>query len=178
MCSKIVHHSWTDAAWSSNYTSANQKEVDGESSEDSPQQDKHIAISRLKHSLVFFDKFSTLSLNVQAAQVGPGYVELHLQSTFGPMYIVQTVTPIQPMLQRVTHLMFSSMLLSPYARIAMIGESIMFERDVRIWNHKKYVENPVLVSEDKTIKAYRRWYKQFYSEKSPTYESCKDNMEW
>lgn len=160
--SDIARHTWADVYWTN----------------DDVPKDKHIAKSYLKHSLVLFKRFSILKLNVVASQIGPGLVQLHMQSSFGPMCIVQTVTPLGPMLQKVCHLMFAPTLTGPYARITMIGETLMFSRDVRVWNHKMYLDNPMLISEEKTIKAFRRWYKQFYSKSSPTYKSCKNSLDW
>ena len=36
----------------------------------------------------------------------------------------------------------------------------------RIWNHKTYPKNPILVKDDKPIKEFRRWYSQFYTANS------------
>jgi hypothetical protein len=53
------------------------------------------------------------------------------------------------------------------------------ERDVMVWNNKMYRKNPVLVKEDALIAKHRRWYSQFYSENSPTYESVmKAKLDW
>lgn len=127
---------------------------------------------------MLFGKLSILNLDVVATQVGPGYVELHLKSSFGSIWVVQTVTPLQPMLQKVVHMVYAPIMLAPYARLTVVGESIMFERDVRVWNYKKYLDNPLLVQEDRLIKGFRRWYKQFYTENSPTYQSCKETLKW
>lgn len=55
---------------------------------------------------------------------------------------------------------------------------MQFERDIMVWNHKCYVDNPCLVKEDKMIKAYRTWYSQFYSQNSKSFSAAKDNLEW
>ncbi|KAL7295688.1 hypothetical protein TKK_0011041 [Trichogramma kaykai] len=179
--SEAVKHSWTDASWTTR-----SEELAADSGNKSACcipptpviSHKHIATSCLKHNLILFNKYHMMEINVKANQIGPGYVELQLQTKFGPMCIVQTVTPVGPLQQRVTHLMFSPLLTSPYAKLVMLGECIMFQRDVDVWNHKKYMDKPMLVSEDKNIKHFRRWYKQFYSISSPTYESAKDSLEW
>ncbi|XP_023218903.1 cholesterol 7-desaturase-like [Centruroides sculpturatus] len=44
------------------------------------------------------------------------------------------------------------------------------EQDIRIWNYKMYLKNPIYMSEDKTIAKFRKWYSQFYSENSPRFE--------
>ncbi|XP_058801216.1 cholesterol 7-desaturase nvd [Phymastichus coffea] len=167
---KVMRHSWTNASWSSPTTTL--LHADKEASE------QHVATSCLRHSVILFDKFSLLEMDVVALQIGPAYVELHLRTAFGPICIIQSVTPVEPLLQKVTHLVFAPVFAAPCSKIILIGESLMFKRDVRVWNHKKFMENPMLVNEDTNIKKYRRWYKQFYSENSPTYESCKNSLDW
>lgn len=139
---------------------------------------KHKAAMRLQHNLILFERFSLLGLNVSVEQIGPGYVELMINTSFGFMCILQTVTPLEPLLQRVTHQIFSPPLLAPYANLLFLGECLMFERDIAIWNHKKYERQPTLVREDRTILAYRRWYSQFYSANSPTYQTAMTNLQW
>jgi hypothetical protein len=41
-------------------------------------------------------------------QIGPGIVHFNFKTPLGPVYAIQTVTPLEPLLQRVTHFMFSS----------------------------------------------------------------------
>lgn len=54
------------------------------------------------------------------------------------------------------------------ARIARIADAYVddiqsgFQKDVAIWEHKRWRERPVLVDEDGPIGALRRWYAQFY----------------
>ncbi|EFN68179.1 3-chlorobenzoate-3,4-dioxygenase oxygenase subunit [Camponotus floridanus] len=142
------------------------------------QREKHKAGLQLRHSLTLLECFDVLVLNVHVEQIGPGYVELLINTSFGPMCILQTVTPIEPMLQRVTHQIFSPPLMAPYANLVFLGECVMFERDIMIWNHKKYERQPMLVSEDRAIREYRRWYSQFYSTNSPTYQMAVQDLQW
>ncbi|XP_032676575.1 cholesterol 7-desaturase [Odontomachus brunneus] len=139
---------------------------------------KHKAGMQLHHSLILFERFTLLGLNVNVEQIGPGYVELMINTSFGPLCILQTVTPLEPLLQRVTHQIFSPPSLAPYASLVFLGECLMFERDIAIWNHKKYERQPTLVREDRTILAYRRWYSQFYSANSATYQTAMNNLQW
>ncbi|KAK2588202.1 hypothetical protein KPH14_004239 [Odynerus spinipes] len=139
---------------------------------------KHRASMTLRHSLLLLDRFDMLELNVKVEQIGPGYVEMVVETTFGNMFILQTVTPIEPLVQRICHYIFSPPLLAPYASIVFLGECVMFERDITIWNHKKFEGRPVLVREDRTIAAYRKWYSQFYSENSPTYQTAIKSLQW
>ncbi|KAL6260991.1 hypothetical protein P5V15_008518 [Pogonomyrmex californicus] len=140
--------------------------------------EKHKAGLHMFHKLILLNRFNVMEIEVRAEQIGPSYVELMIDTSFGTVCILQTVTPIEPLLQRVTHQIFSPHLLAPYAKIIFLAECVMFERDIKIWNHKKYERQPVLVREDRTILAYRRWYSQFYSDNSPTYQTAMKNLEW
>lgn len=139
---------------------------------------RHRAGMRLHHSLILLERFAVLGLDVNVEQIGPGYVELTIDTSFGPMCILQTVTPVGPLLQRVIHQIFSPPVLAPYASLVFLGECLMFERDVAIWNHKRYERQPTLVREDRTILAYRRWYAQFYTANSPSYQTAAKDLEW
>lgn len=140
--------------------------------------EKHKAGLQMCHKLVLLNRFNVLEIDVLAEQIGPSYVELIINTSLGPMCILQTVTPIEPLLQRVTHQVFSPLLLAPYANLIFLGECMMFERDIMIWNYKKYERQPILVREDRAIFAYRRWYSQFYSDNSPTYETAVKDLQW
>lgn len=172
----ILRHNWSNTFWSI------KKSQDDENSNELnfSTTDKHVANMRLRHNLVILEKYFGVQLDVKGDQIGPGYVEMALATPFGTIYVLQTVTPVEPMIQRVTHTVYASRWASPYAKFVLIGECLQFQRDVDIWNHKKFVDSPVLVAEDRTIKAYRRWYSQFYSENSPTYESCvsSNSLDW
>ena len=55
------------------------------------------------------------------------------------------------------------------------------ERDIMIWNNKRYEAKPLFVKskEDAMVAKHRRWYSQFYSENSPTLTMRKDSkLEW
>ncbi|XP_015181168.1 PREDICTED: cholesterol 7-desaturase [Polistes dominula] len=179
---RLVRHTWSNASWTPQ-TSVSKDESSEEMSmnKNNPEDDEtknHRANMTLRHSLLLFDRFDILELNVKVEQIGPGYVELLIETTFGNMFIIQTVTPIEPLLQRICHIIFSPPLLAPYASIVFLGECLMFERDVAIWNHKRFETRPMLVKEDKTISTYRKWYAQFYSANSPTYQTATKSLQW
>ena len=47
----------------------------------------------------------------------------------------------------------------------MIAEIVrQVEQDIPIWEHKKYVESPLLCDGDGPIAKYRRWFSQFYDD--------------
>lgn len=140
--------------------------------------EKHRAGLHMCHKLTLLERFNIMELDVRADQIGPSYVELMINTSFGSICILQTVTPIEPLLQRVIHQVFSPPLLAPYANLIFLGECMMFERDIKIWNYKKYERRPILVREDRAILAYRRWYSQFYSDHSPTYQMAMKDLQW
>ncbi|XP_011297014.1 cholesterol desaturase daf-36 [Fopius arisanus] len=161
----LFHHSWTATDWQPRQ------------SHDGTPGCPHEAYLTLSHDVVLFGKFSILKLHITAVQIGPGYVHLTVNTSVGPMFIVQTVTPIEPFLLRVTHSVYCAPWNALFGKIIFLGECIMFERDVHIWNHKEFLKNPLLLPEEKKIKAFRKWYSQFYSPNSPTYQSIK-SLEW
>ena len=41
---------------------------------------------------------------------------------------------------------------------------LQVSRDVSIWSQQTYTRNPVLIKEDASIRSFRAWYRQFYSD--------------
>ncbi|KAI9563174.1 hypothetical protein GHT06_010632 [Daphnia sinensis] len=145
--------------------------------------DWHLAVTTIKHDLRLFGRIPFILMDVEAKQIGPGLVHLTMTTSLGRCVLVQTVTPVQPFVQRVLHRLYTSpTVIAPYAKLILWGEAIQFERDVAVWNHKTYIRNPLIVSEDRTISRHRRWYQQFYSENSPRLETIIENkkgsMDW
>lgn len=140
----------------------------------------HIARMDLTHTFKFFNKFEFATVDVKAYQIGPGYVQLMMQTGIGPMAILQTVTPVEPLVQRVIHRFYAPRNLGNafFQRFSVWAETIMFERDMMIWNHKQFADNPLLIKEDRLIKSYRKWYSQFYSENSVSYRAAKETLDW
>lgn len=138
---------------------------------------KHIGFGKLSHFISLFGKIKLASLTVDIEQIGPGYVIMRMHTTIGPMVILQAVTPVEPMIQKVVHRFYCPIYLALYATLTLVAESIMVERDIMIWNHKKFIENPLLLKEDKTVAKYRRWFNQFYSEHSPLFNTKKQCLD-
>lgn len=163
----------------------------------SPDIDPHIATMELKHSVRLFNKIELGEVDVSVKQVGPGYVQLFMKSTFGEFVVLQTVTPQEPLVQKVVHRFYGPLLNRIAVKFVIWGESIMvgsyckhtihginvlsvsqFERDMMVWNHKCFVDNPCLIKEDRLIRAYRNWYSQFYSESSKSFGMARECLEW
>ncbi|ELU08143.1 hypothetical protein CAPTEDRAFT_130540 [Capitella teleta] len=145
--------------------------------------EKHVGILRLKHSMKLFGiHIPLLDMDVEARQTGPGIVYLLLKNKFwGRGALMHCVTPMEPMQQKMVHQIYVNRYLpTVFAKFIMLGEALMVERDIMIWNNKKYEGKPVYVKskEDGLIAKHRRWYSQFYSENSPRLSFKQDNMEW
>uniref|UniRef100_A0A3Q1BRJ1 cholesterol 7-desaturase n=1 Tax=Amphiprion ocellaris TaxID=80972 RepID=A0A3Q1BRJ1_AMPOC len=159
---------------------------------------KHCSQMLVKHALTIFGyHWSLLDVDVVARQVGPGVVYLQFKHGFlfqvgpGVVYlqfkhgflgrgvIMHCVTPVEPLLQCVSHTIFYQSNIPPLVpKFILKVESIQFERDVMIWNNKKYVSKPLLVKEDSAIQKHRRWFSQFYSENSPRLQYQRDTLDF
>ncbi|XP_063792207.1 cholesterol 7-desaturase nvd-like [Pseudophryne corroboree] len=149
--------------------------------ESEPAPNKHCSQMILQHSSLIFGKhYSILDLDVVARQVGPGIVFLNFKHAFlGSGVIVHCVTPVEPLLQKVSHAMYYQRNIPAFIpKFILRAECIQFERDVMVWNNKKYISKPLLVKEDAAIQKHRRWFSQFYSENSPQLSFHEDRLDW
>lgn len=146
-----------------------------------------------------FNRFDILTMFITVRQIGPGYVTLHLKSILGEFQILQTVVPVEPLMQRVLHRFYFPRGHSLFAKFIIWGEAIMvchntrqhrqqyshrcsmlqFERDMVVWNNMKFIDKPLLLKEEKSIRAFRIWFSQFYTESSRTLAQLKDEtLQW
>uniref|UniRef100_A0A6P4EAW4 Cholesterol 7-desaturase n=1 Tax=Drosophila rhopaloa TaxID=1041015 RepID=A0A6P4EAW4_DRORH len=139
----------------------------------SPGKLKHLAEVNLTHTLKLFGKFDFFRMDVTGTQIGPSCVCLEINSiTFGKLKIIQVITPIEPLLQKVVHRFYGPRWVAPLMKIFICGESLMFQRDINIWNHKVLNRNPILAKEDSSIKQFRLWFSQFYTSNSKSYSEA------
>lgn len=109
--------------------------------------------------------FTHTEVNLQ--QIGPGVVQFVFNTPFGQVAVQETVTPIEPLLQRVTHHMYANPWIPNFlVRGVFKGMMTQYERDAFIFNHKKFLSAPKLVKEDALVQRYRTWFAQFYSPSS------------
>ncbi|XP_018017327.1 cholesterol 7-desaturase nvd [Hyalella azteca] len=144
-------------------------------------EDSHVATVNIEHAFNLKPGGLRLfKMTVQALQIGPGLVHLHLNTTLGKGVLVQTVTPLAPLKQKIVHHLYSApTFVAPFAKFVLHSEACHLERDIMIWNSKQYMSRPLLVAEDKLIKKFRTWYRQFYSPNSPTAESvASSDLDW
>ncbi|SPP88369.1 cholesterol 7-desaturase [Drosophila guanche] len=141
-------------------------------------EEKHVAEITLTHSLQIIRKVHCFLMNVSVKQIGPSFVYLKMNSsTFGQIQVLQTITPIEPLLQKVVHRFYGPRWLGPLLKVLIYGESVMFERDINMWNHKVFRRNPILAKEDSSIKQFRMWYSQFYTSSSKQFSQV-TNDDW
>ncbi|CAL8128730.1 unnamed protein product [Orchesella dallaii] len=127
---------------------------------------EHEALMRVYHHIILFNKISCLHMPVDVHQIGPGIVHMHFDTIFGKGILIQNVTPLEPMMQRVVHRFYSSpTFLHPLGLLVLHSEGVQISRDIRIWNRKTFLRNPVF-TKVKQIQVFRRWYSQFYSKNS------------
>jgi len=138
-------------------------------------EEKHIAHLQLHHDSKFFGfSFPILEINVSALQIGPGLVYLYWDTFFGKGVFVQTLLPVEPLLQQLCHVNYAASYIPKwFTKFFLFGEMLQVERDVMIWNNKTFNAQPLLIQEDKLINQFRRWYSQFYSEHSSKIGDCK-----
>ena len=138
---------------------------------------KHMSRISLVHFLKIWN-LSCIEVKADIAQIGPGCVILYLKSSFGRIVIIQTLTPVEPLKQKLCHYFYGPRHLAWFIKFTIIAESINVARDIMIWNRKQFISNPVLPKEDKLIKRYRTWFSQFYSENSKTFEMARNDLSW
>ncbi|CAM5102459.1 unnamed protein product [Natator depressus] len=146
-----------------------------------PEPNKHCSQLVVKHSLTVFGKpFSLMDFTVRARQVGPGLVYLTFEHAFlGRGIILQSVTPVEPLLQQVIHrIYYQHNMPAVIPKFILKVECVQFERDIMIWNNKQYLSKPLLVKEDSAIQRHRRWFAQFYSENSTRVTCQKGGLDW
>lgn len=138
---------------------------------------KHMTNIDLTH-VVKVLKFELINVTAKVQQIGPGYVVLFLDTSYGRMVILQTLTPMEPLVQKLSHYFYGPRHLAWLIKFTVIAESINVARDVMIWNHKQFSFNPLLPKEDKLIKQFRIWFNQFYSENSKSLEMARNDLSW
>lgn len=155
----------------------------GEWSPDSDPENKHVGIMLLSHTIRLFGwRFPILDVMVTARQIGPGIVHLAFDSPlFGKGTFLQTLTPVEPLIQRMIHHVYINNYVPTFvAKFFLYSEALMVERDIMIWNNKRYVVKPIFVKskEDSLVARHRRWYSQFYSENSPRIQFQSNSIDW
>ncbi|KAF3848817.1 hypothetical protein F7725_015314 [Dissostichus mawsoni] len=128
---------------------------------------KHCSQMLVKHALtVFGSTWHLLDVCVLARQSVP------------LIYLVYSVAMITRVFQVGPGVVFLLIEHSFLGRGVILQCVTPFERDVMIWNNKKYISKPLLVKEDSAIQKHRRWFSQFYSENSPRLQHQRNTLDF
>lgn len=130
---------------------------------------KHISQIKLQTWLNWRGNCMEWSIvNVSIRQIGPGLVYLHYQPKMMPWAhatVLQSATPVTPSLNKLQHVVYGSTWMPRWVTQIMLLTTVwQVDRDAQIWNNKTFRANPILVREEKSLKEYRRWFRQFYSQ--------------
>ncbi|XP_067118181.1 cholesterol 7-desaturase nvd-like [Centruroides vittatus] len=112
----------------------------------------------------------------EVQQIGPAIYHVHVKSFFGNKIIVYGIIPEGPFQQKyIGHFYCPPRFVALLDFVFLLLVCRMVERDIRIFNYKMFVKNPLYVSQDKSIAKFRKLYSQFYSENSLRIE---DHLNW
>lgn len=148
-----------------------------------PSPEEHVGCMKVTHDLTLFGvSFPSLfRFQINAFQLGPGAVIIRIEGRFFRVVLLHNITPIEPLVQKVVHNIYVHWAVpNILAKAFLFGDAIQVERDVSIWNNKKFQARPVFTksTEDGLVARHRRWYSQFYSEHSPKLNFQKDTYDW
>lgn len=90
--------------------------------------DVNVRQVRLIGRLQYYSK--TFLFSKSAQKVGPGYVQLFITSSFGRFVILQTVVPVEPLVQRVIHRFYLPKGLALFSKFTIWGESVMVGMEI------------------------------------------------
>ncbi|KAG5678787.1 hypothetical protein PVAND_008424 [Polypedilum vanderplanki] len=138
---------------------------------------KHQSIIKLTHVFNVLS-FKLLKIDSDIRQIGPAFVILTIKTIFGNAVIFQTLTPLEPLVQKLSHYFYAPWYLAWFVKFLIWGETVNVGRDVMIWNSKEFIKNPLLPKEEKQIKLFRNWFSQFYSENSKSFQDAHQSLDW
>jgi len=102
-------------------------------------------------------------LEAVITQIGPGMVHLEFRLFGGRINVIETVTPVGPLLQRANHICYADWWVPRFvAKFILTSLLIQFERDVPIWSNKRLLRKPMVMKEDGQVVKFRRYFQQFY----------------
>ncbi|CAN7990886.1 unnamed protein product [Ixodes pacificus] len=111
---------------------------------------------------------------------GPALLVVRTDCKFGKMITVTSITPEGPLQIRLIHRMhFDQSTSFLFRLLSSRAYQLSFQRDMLVWNNKTIWKMPPLQKEDRTIADFRRWYQQFYTKNSPTWQEVRDrSLQW
>jgi phenylpropionate dioxygenase-like ring-hydroxylating dioxygenase large terminal subunit len=109
---------------------------------------------------------NTASAKLESWNLGPGFTYQKFSRMFD-IIMVGTVTPIddQNIQMRFNFILPKDQSADHKLYAHGFRDEVVFQvgQDIPIWEHKIYLENPVLCDGDGPIAKYRKWFQQFYA---------------
>ena len=135
--------------------------------------ERHLADIAIDEAVALFGVELPGKVAVKIIQAGPSQVFLRMQTPVGPLFIIETVTPISPLEQRTLHALYVPPWFPTVAGKAILAATLrQYEKDVPVWTSKVYKKQPMLSSADKAVASYLRWINQFSNAFSITFEEA------
>ena len=126
----------------------------------------------VNQSVCFKERYTLpgLSVSVDIHQHGPALVSLDYKTPFGRLVLFENVTPEKVTTLQVRHVLFcANTIPRPIAKFVLWATQAQFNRDVKIWETKRFVTKPLVSKADGPLMAFRRWYSQFYTAGSTSF---------
>jgi cholesterol 7-dehydrogenase len=136
----------------------------------------HLANLSIQQTMVLCGLPLPGAVQVTILQCGPSQVYLFFALPgIGRVVITETVTPVEPTLQRVLHACHAEPGVPRLVAKVLLASVIRaYEQDVAVWAHKRYEPAPRLTASESSVKSYRGWVRQFYaSPKAITFEQAR-----
>ncbi|OXA44503.1 cholesterol 7-desaturase [Folsomia candida] len=127
----------------------------------------HVAVAKVGTDICFFNRWKFFRTDLTMYIIGPGIVQFNFDTMFGSGVMIQATTPIEPLLCLIRHQFYvSNIFLRPLGKLLLYLDKNQIAADISVWNRKQFLNKPRLAREDKFIPLFRRWYGQFYPERS------------
>lgn len=129
---------------------------------------------------VFGMSLPLLRTTFKVIHVGPAFAYMRLQHPFSEVITTIAITPEGPLKQRVCITLYGDWKVPRFVFYTTFhANRVHFEREVIVWNHRKYNKRPILIKEDKLMSEFNRWYSQFFSPSSPTFRDIiRSSFDW
>ncbi|MEM7153496.1 MAG: Rieske 2Fe-2S domain-containing protein [Myxococcota bacterium] len=132
---------------------------------------EHIAYFKNKAILKMFGReIERTKASAKTTFVGPaGVVTFHFFiPDAGEILMFQTHLPVAPMEQQVRFTWFADKTMPRWLVYYVVGNWVsQWRNDIDVWENKIHLPKPSLVKGDGPIHKLRKWYRQFYPDKSP-----------
>lgn len=144
--------------------------------------DPHCAHVPVRQYLELFGRpIPFMHMTTQIHLIGPGLVLYYFETPVGKMRLFETLYPTGPLTQRVSLTLFSApWTVRFFTKWFYRGVAKTLSQDCWIWNSKTYFPHPTLAKGDRYLMTFRKWFSQFYCEKSQSLQEASraQSLDW